>query len=85
MDTGTIVLPWKQPHADRTSVLCDGTPLTSVAHLRAILIAVSTANGLEATHVTHVKHVHTLRRSQHTRLLQRRCSWEEPHRSRNIV
>lgn len=45
MDTGTMVLPWKQPHADSTSVSCDGTPFTSVAHLRPILMAVSTAKG----------------------------------------
>ncbi len=49
MDTGTMVRPWKQPHADSTSVLCDGTPFTSAAHLRAILMAVSTANARQDT------------------------------------
>jgi hypothetical protein len=49
MDTGTMVRPWKQPHADNTSVLCDGTPFTSAAHFRAIFMAVSTTNARQKT------------------------------------
>jgi len=41
---GTHVRPWKLSAADRTMALSFSTPLTLYAHLRATLMAVSTAS-----------------------------------------